>query len=711
MNKLIKKLFAGVMAAAMAVTMLPATAFTVKADDVNYKYVVMNVPYSQFYAAEKTHFNLTSLEEQTSNDVDAVTTATTSKYQGTSGLAKGTYYDTTKDTGYILGVTYPVALTEKQYDSLKDKYLYTEADANKNNDYATEIKGSYYFKDYEGTPSDYLTLNSDGKSFTVAKATDKSEDGLAVTGYTTTAGYGDYQITLEGVKTAGTINNEKATIYGAILKDSEGNGYAMYALDCLWFGTKVKDVEIAWSVKNGQGLCKGHGAGDAFYQYNMNGKTLSEVILITNIGEYVINANTTKTLPMQLTKYYEGDLSTLSYSLNANEAVLNIAGINDELLNDGATVSVSYTDNRKNVYLAQNAQVKDDKVELSAKPQDGVEYTITISTKSFPDITRTVATPVTDAQKTQLSDLITKAKATKKYSTNTDLKEHVAEAEAMVKSTTAYSTDANTLISELQEKIKATFDKPLLVATATGTTLKITTNVTDFTSAKYSVIYQSGRASATLVSGDYTGADITLPSELVAGTTYTVTITSDNYQDATNTIGKAAVGISNTEFKYTGKAINVSADTLGTTKTATVKYYSDKTAKTEISAPSAVGTYYAVASVEADDTYAAATSNVTAITIVKASQSITKVTTSKTLKASALKKKAASFKLSAKANGKITYKKTSGNSKITVSKAGKVTVKKGLKKGTYKIKVKVTVASTASYNAATSTKTVTVKVK
>ena len=61
--------------------------------------------------------------------------------------------------------------------------------------------------------------------------------------------------------------------------------------------------------------------------------------------------------------------------------------------------------------------------------------------------------------------------------------------------------------------------------------------------------------------------------------------------------------------------------------------------------------------------------------------------------------------------GKVTFKKTSGNSKISVSKAGKITVKKGLKKGTYKVKVKVTSAATTNYKAYSKTVTVTIKVK
>ena len=65
-----------------------------------------------------------------------------------------------------------------------------------------------------------------------------------------------------------------------------------------------------------------------------------------------------------------------------------------------------------------------------------------------------------------------------------------------------------------------------------------------------------------------------------------------------------------------------------------------------------------------------------------------------------------------KGQGSISYKKASGNSKITINKKnGKVTVKKGLKKGTYKVKVKVTAKGNATYFKATKAVTFTVKVK
>ena len=67
--------------------------------------------------------------------------------------------------------------------------------------------------------------------------------------------------------------------------------------------------------------------------------------------------------------------------------------------------------------------------------------------------------------------------------------------------------------------------------------------------------------------------------------------------------------------------------------------------------------------------------------------------------------------LTNKGKGKKTYAKASGSKKITINKKnGKVTVKKGLKIGTYKVKVKVKAAGNANYKALTRPATFTVKV-
>ena len=65
----------------------------------------------------------------------------------------------------------------------------------------------------------------------------------------------------------------------------------------------------------------------------------------------------------------------------------------------------------------------------------------------------------------------------------------------------------------------------------------------------------------------------------------------------------------------------------------------------------------------------------------------------------------------ARNKGAITFKKTSGNKKIVVSKTGKITVKKGLKRGTYKVKVKVRAAGNANFKAGSKTVTFKIRVK
>lgn len=92
--------------------------------------------------------------------------------------------------------------------------------------------------------------------------------------------------------------------------------------------------------------------------------------------------------------------------------------------------------------------------------------------------------------------------------------------------------------------------------------------------------------------------------------------------------------------------------------------------------------------------------------VVKKSNKLTVRAKSPSIKAgtSIAAKKAFTVK---KATGKLTFRKASGNKKITVASNGAIRVKKGLKKGTYTIKVKVRAAG----NATTKAKTVQVKMR
>ena len=355
---------------------------------------------------------------------------------------------------------------------------------------------------------------------------------LSVGDFDLNGGYGDYQITIEGLGTDGQLKtgeNESVpyTLYGAILNTTEGKSYGMTSLENIWVGTKTPSVEIAWSIKEGQGLKRAHGKGDAFYQFeDMNGATLKSVTLLTNLGEIEVPCGEKG---LELTKYYEGDLSGLKYAIDNDSTELSISGIPSDLKD--VKISVSGR-------LATDAEVKDGKVELAKAPEAGTLYTLTISSSNYPDITRTMSTPIVKEQITELQKWIDKAKATNGYDSNADLKEHVAEAEEMIANKESTSADAAELIDELISKVKSTYEKVDASATLKGNALNINLGV-DFAKLEnptYTLSYRQGRGMVTFASGDLESLAVELEKAPAVGTEYTLTIVSDNYQDITTTV-------------------------------------------------------------------------------------------------------------------------------------------------------------------------------
>lgn len=105
-------------------------------------------------------------------------------------------------------------------------------------------------------------------------------------------------------------------------------------------------------------------------------------------------------------------------------------------------------------------------------------------------------------------------------------------------------------------------------------------------------------------------------------------------------------------------------------------------------------------------------------TIKKAANTLKASGRTAIVKYSKVKKKAQTLKrakvirLTKPGQGAKTYTKKAGNKKITIAKSnGKVTVKKGLKKGTYKVKVRIKAKGTSNYNARAQTVTFRIKVK
>ena len=153
---------------------------------------------------------------------------------------------------------------------------------------------------------------------------------------------------------------------------------------------------------------------------------------------------------------------------------------------------------------------------------------------------------------------------------------------------------------------------------------------------------------------------------------------------------------------YTGKAITqkIKATYNGESATFKTSYKNNKNAGSAKVVITGTGKY---------------TGSVTkSFKITKADNPVSVKISVKTAIYSAVKKKSTAVKpiTVSKAQGAVSYKKLSGNSKISVSAdTGKFTIKKGLKKGTYKLKVRITAKGNSNYSSKTVTKTVTVKIK
>ena len=168
---------------------------------------------------------------------------------------------------------------------------------------------------------------------------------------------------------------------------------------------------------------------------------------------------------------------------------------------------------------------------------------------------------------------------------------------------------------------------------------------------------------------------------------------------------------------YNGKKVKATYTVSGSTAKPVVTYYDKNKEKIEY-APKNAGKYYYGVIVPEDDQFLSAESPLVPITINKAKQkfkSIKPLTKSYTKET--LKKSTQTFNIYTtlrKGNGRITYKKKSGNGNLSISSTGKVFIKKDdhYKKGSYlEMKITIKAAETANYNAATTKKTVKVKVK
>lgn len=200
----------------------------------DYSYVLMNIPYDEFYKAELS---------ENAPAVDAVSSATKQKTR--SGLAAGSYH-VNADGSDITGVIYPVRVKTSDLSSL------TQVTDSSSVSITTTLKGKTSTTDYtgkdalfqsashsyyylSGTPSSYKEATlSDGK-WTFGKATGAaSEDTATIAKFKTSGHHTDYEMEIESDKIT-----EGQKVSAVVLTDTDGNTYGLRHVAEIWRATEL----------------------------------------------------------------------------------------------------------------------------------------------------------------------------------------------------------------------------------------------------------------------------------------------------------------------------------------------------------------------------------------------------------------------------------------------------------------------------------------
>ena len=256
----------------------------VKADETNKEqdiYVLMNIPYADFYKAELNK-----------NDVKVDVTTSATKAKTRSTLANGSYH--ADNTGeHISGITYPVKI--KAGTDLSNLTKITDASKvsitvnMKGKETTTEYKGkdalfesadySYYVLSTAPAYYKELTVNENGSySFGKTTATEKTVKGAAIEKFKTSSKYGDYQLNLNFDKVADSDQISGNTkVLAAVITTTDGTQYGLRHVENIWKGT-----EFAW----GTGFTtQSHGCPISGEHYaSMMGKTIDAVTYYTENG-------------------------------------------------------------------------------------------------------------------------------------------------------------------------------------------------------------------------------------------------------------------------------------------------------------------------------------------------------------------------------------------------------------------------------------------
>lgn len=331
---------------------------------VTVQYVLMNIPYAEFYKAETTNNTV---------DVDAFTSATMNKTR-TKSLAGGSYHEKA-DGSSIDGITYAVKVDPSvdlsKYKKVEDSDTVDITVTNRGQTSTTTLTGkdtlfenaSYAYYPLSEIPANYkeVSLDADGN---LVFSEVKGQEAKVVEGVTaelsTKSSYGDYELDLDGLPEE--ISSD--SVNAVVVKTTDGTAYGMRHLENIWRGT-----ELAW--------CTGftsevHGCATSSEHYkSMMGKTIDSIEYYTTNGLYTM------------------DIEDIYVPVKADNTVAEVADA--DILDGKTTISVQLPDEFKPEYSVDGLDVSvegnvltfkattESRAAASVKPG---KYTLTIKDKN-----------------------------------------------------------------------------------------------------------------------------------------------------------------------------------------------------------------------------------------------------------------------------------------------------------------------------------------
>ena len=272
-------------------------------------YVLMNIPYADFYKADGV------------TGADTVSSATKQKTR--ASLASGSYH-VNSDGSDITGVTFPVKISDgsvlEKYTQVTDESEVTITTNIKGKENTVTYNGqdalfesaSYSYYTLSDTPSYYkeATVNADGSlSFSEVKGTEPTTLTNATTEFSTSSRYGDYQldITSEDLKNVNTV-------YGVVVSTKEGSSYGLRHVENIW-----KKTKLAWSTGF---VTESHGNTlDSKDYAAMMGQTINKVTYYTDQGIYEIP------MDQQVAKKFDGEVSVADVSVKSEKTAITVSGL------------------------------------------------------------------------------------------------------------------------------------------------------------------------------------------------------------------------------------------------------------------------------------------------------------------------------------------------------------------------------------------------